>query len=436
MAYDQSIMNQIPMFQGGAFYKRRDDALRNQIEMAKQKAIDDENARQEAVLPGQLAEESRKATEFQQTQDARKSLQEAYALPPQIQAMRKAQSPSIDTGVKLPPVQNLPPWVSARMNPQLNPPAASQALPPNIPQPQQVDPVEEQLRQRERVLQARTLMPNADPDKLNTEKVAIRDMRDWIGLKPKLDQLMTPGPKGWNPLSGEKATAFSKALAAIPAYLMSNPHVKEWLSTAKGEQQNTVFNPFNQQRIEQTDIGQLRAQSAKAAKGYTDTRQVMSTVEPEYLSYKKDPTGPGAKFMQQSLLDKFVQMSLNKSPTEAQYEIAQSFPGLKTVIDKETGHLMWGQIVTEQAVDAIVDLMRKAGIERGSQLKDLNDVITQQAEAGGVDPSRIGMIPNNVVTSDSTKWAQPMPPKPGAPAAYADQSKEARYQAWKKANGK
>lgn len=233
-----------------------------------------------------------------------------------------------------------------------------------------------------------------------------KQMEAFAQLRPQLDAIKAKALAAGGDLKKAGYNNLASALAAaIPPELQHYPAVSDYLKEADKLKPDMQFNPAIGGQIQQRDINSLREMSKLAAKKYVDSRDIMTTVIPEYQEYKKDPTGPFAKQLQQSLLDKFVQMSINKSPTEAQYEISQAFPGLKTYIDQASGKLMFGQIVPEQTIDGIVKIMSRAGIERGQNLKTMNDNIEQQAILGGVDPARVHFIPNSVVSQDSTAWS-------------------------------
>lgn len=100
-------------------------------------------------------------------------------------------------------------------------------------------------------------------------------------------------------------------------------------------------------------------------------------------------------------------MSINKSPTEAQYAITTSFPGVEMLLDKTGQHLKWGALVTDDVIKGIVDIMRQTAIARGSNLKQMNNQFMQQAaDAGDPQPNIIPYVGNEIITSDSTKWEE------------------------------
>lgn len=205
-----------------------------------------------------------------------------------------------------------------------------------------------------------------------------------------------------------KAAALVAVLAKHPI-VASHPDVKEAIATATPRNTEVVFNPFLQGRTTQMDINSLRQSSRQSAASYIVARDVMAIVEPEYKKYVNAKGDDIAikKQIQQSILDKYIQMSINKSPTEAQYAITTSFPGVEMLLDKTGQHLKWGALVTDDVIKGIVDIMRQTAIARGSNLKQMNNQFMQQAaDAGDPQPNIIPYVGNEIITSDSTKWEE------------------------------
>lgn len=225
-------------------------------------------------------------------------------------------------------------------------------------------------------------------------------------LIPKLNSIMTPSnpAKGWNPMTGEKGTALAKASSLIPAYLLDNPKVKDWLAFQRAEQQQTVFNPAGAGGVQMRDLNSLRSQSIGDSKTYQVARDALNAAEAEYTNYLKDPNSKTNRVDQQGIIDKYTMISLGKSPTEAQIELAQQFPGIQNWLDLTSGRLKTGQIIPKEATDEMMRNMRGTVINYGNTLKQKNERQVEEAELGGIDPRRVITVPNQAITQDSTRF--------------------------------
>jgi len=363
-------------------------------------------------------------------------LQQHKAMQPE--AMREINTEVLPPPLAGAPQQNIPPNLAQQPQAAQDPYSAQQSLMDEKAQQldwQKTHPalmasnsiISDMQKQKESNLAART--------ELSGGQLAIQKNREWGALKPQLDRIMQAPAGGWDPLKGTKGIALDKAISQIPAYLLDHPGVKQWIADKKSEQQNTVFNPAMSQM---RDIPSLRTQSTAFAKTYQTAKDALNAAEAEYANYLKDPTSPTNRVDQQGIIDKYTMVSLGKSPTEAQIELAQQFPGIESWFDLASGRLKTGQIIPKAATDEMMRNMRGTVINYGSNLKQKNAVTAQAADLGGIDPRRVVAMPDEAITADSTRFANaptsgPVPKQP--PKAYTDPAKEARYQAWKKANG-
>jgi hypothetical protein len=150
MAYDQSIMSQIPVFRAGGYYTARDKALKNRLEMDAQRIQDEQNLRATGAQENADAEEARRATGFEQDQKLRADLMKQFEQPEP-----GSLPPPIQSAVKLPEIQNMPPQMVG-INPALAnlPPPLEKAVTPPLTDPFEIQmkAQEDALAQRERGL--------------------------------------------------------------------------------------------------------------------------------------------------------------------------------------------------------------------------------------------------------------------------------------------
>lgn len=217
-------------------------------------------------------------------------------------------------------------------------------------------------------------------------------------------------PKGGTKSSlRDQQTALENIAAKYP-HLAGDQGFEKRITEAKPA--NADYNNLGlgaaQARTIQSDVNSLRSRSLENSKRYDIARKALDQGEGAYKKYLENPNSPDAKATQQTIIDKFVQVSLQKSPTESQISLIQSWPGLENVVDKATGKIKEGKIVPDALVDGMMDNMRREATELGSDLKYTNQVDIEAGQSnpfGEIDPKRYIRYPSEGITADSTKWA-------------------------------
>jgi hypothetical protein len=420
------------------------DLLNEQMSVARENTAMQSGADQSAKSQYELGQ--------QQLEDSLnnpiRKLQAAAALaasqPDNVPPQLKAQvAPEQQAQPVLPPSLNS---VHANINPNLNPPAqpslsASVNLPPMMqPQAQsdQKAPVtndrygaqEQAINQEQDLLdkkkvQVPLLAYNpSDPSataknafdikqKLADEQTGINQKKFGLGVNRAWDQAL-PGINDFLQSQLGKNNGYlnegdyNLILGKVESVVSQNPSLakadgyKELTTMLEKAKPQPVFNP---ELSKSRDIPSLRQRSTADAKTYQTSKDALNAAEAEYSNYIKDPNSSTNRVDQQGIIDKYTMVSLGKSPTEAQLQLAQAFPGIDNWFDLASGHLKTGQIIPKAAVDEMMRNMRGTVINYGQNLKTKNAVVENAAELGGIDPARVLNVPSSVVTADSTRFA-------------------------------
>lgn len=263
------------------------------------------------------------------------------------------------------------------------------------------------------------------------DQFGMRVNQDWQTLKPQLDALMTPGPKGWNPLKGEKAVALSKAIAVIPPYMSASPQVKQWIADQKAEQQTQVFNPAAMANVNSRFYAPL----------LTDWRSAREKYEKQYgepflqIQGIKNSGAYGTSVGDQSMIDKLIIMETGKPPTEAQYSNLAHRIGFSDMFDIFAGKFANGQqLSAEMRKNLESEIEEQARIGHQAYAENMGQA-KEQASLMNLDPNAVIRPGGSYGQVDDHMKRKPEVASKKAPGPYDDASKEARYQAWKKANG-
>lgn len=144
-------------------------------------------------------------------------------------------------------------------------------------------------------------------------------------------------------------------------------------------------------------------ESKNDAATYAKTKGFLSQAEDTYADYLKNPDDPGVRANMSAILDKFVGVSIQKQPTQAQIELAQAFPGLKNIAPKIIGWLSTGNPIAPDVLGKMMTVMRTEASGLGDQLITQNNTRGTQLKKVGLDESFLN-TPNSTVQADQAKW--------------------------------
>lgn len=316
-----------------------------------------------------------------------------------------------------------PPWTNTIASNTVPAGMPTASIPPTVaPQKDAYSYLEEQIKQREALMAQKKKnidVTSFDPSnpleytarkqtaldvlqgeqqKLDETKFDLSNKRAFLAIKPQLDAIQTKYKKSIE--KGDYNEMLREMQATIPANLI--PTAKEYMAQADRQKPNQQFNPdYAVSRRE----GGLRSTSNKESETYNKARDFQRQAEQTYDEYVKDPHGPGSRSLQSAILDKFVGVSIQKSPTEAQIALAKEWPGAKDAIDWATGKIRDNAIITPENTAAMMRAINLETTGLGSNLKGKNTIRSNAAELGGVDPGLILNYPNENITADSTRMA-------------------------------
>lgn len=384
-----------------------------------------------------------------QAQAALGAAQGSQNLPPQVKAqLAPEQSPA---PIIPPGLADVHAGLNANLNPPANPPLQSSVnLPPMVSQAQgqptiqdRYTPMEQNINQQQSLLDQKkshipiTSFDPKDPlsytenldkanqgiaeeqDKINGQKFQLGVNRAWDAALPGINdfyqsQLAKNGGRlnegDYNQILGkiESAVTQNPSLAKADGY-------KDLTTLLEKQKPLPVFNPMMSQA---RDIPSLRQRSNADAKTYQTSKDALNAAEAEYSNYLKDPNAPTNRVDQQGIIDKYTMVSLGKTPTEAQLQLAQAFPGIDNWFDLASGKLKTGQIVPQPAIDEMMRNMRGTTINYGKTLQQKNAVVKNAAALGGIDPGRVLNTPDDVIDADIQRFST----APGMPNAKQNYS--------------
>lgn len=283
------------------------------------------------------------------------------------------------------------------------------SLPPGLPMSRESDAPAQNQFQGKSLNELRQMKADSGPIGAFLGKFidpVIQRRSDVEELTPALAEISQAAtlPGGTKEEARQKAAALSAVVSKYPL-IAGDPRFKEAMQAASPKNTDIIFNPAGMAGNEIKDINSLRLMSKEDAKNYKFAKDALNTAETEYENYSKDPGAPGSRVDQQGIIDKYVMISIGKPATEAQFELAQQFPGLENLLDRTTGKLSVGSIVPKPIIDEMMKNMRHSLIRIGGNLKQQNATRKQAAELGGVDPARVLFTPDDIIDSDSTAIA-------------------------------
>lgn len=168
------------------------------------------------------------------------------------------------------------------------------------------------------------------------------------------------------------------------------------------------------------DMTSARGISETNTKPYMTARNFWSQGEKTYKDYleKGGPASPGAKSYQQGILDKFVGVSLQKSPTEAQIRLTQSWPGFENYLSENKDsqgnflgyNLKTGVFIPENVLSSMMDVMRDDVSGLADNVKQNNASIKRMAGAD-FNPDKAIIITDEEIDKDLARIPKPAEPK-------------------------
>lgn len=215
--------------------------------------------------------------------------------------------------------------------------------------------------------------------------------------------------------AGDKPSDINDAILTTETkypLLVADPDFKEALTNAKLH--DPVFN-LNTSNVR--DMTNLRGISEKNTAPYLNARNFWSQGEKTYADYLKQggPANPGAKSYQQGILDKFVGVSLQKSPTEAQIKLTQSWPGFQNYLEENKDSqgnflgykLKNGVFIPENVLSSMMDVMRDDVKGLADNVKQNNAGVRRMA-GSDYNPDKAMIITDEELEKDLGRIPQKM----------------------------
>lgn len=260
------------------------------------------------------------------------------------------------------------------------------------------------------------LIPNIPSEKQSTKQA--EDKFD--SMKGTLDKFMTPPAKGWDPLKGEKANALSAAIRYMPSDVLKTKVAQDWIGNNSKEQQNAFINPLMGQammlRPEMSAENRISSENQKQTGDYEVAKRGAVAFKADYDNYKKALASgdkQAIKIAQQGMVDKYITTSTGKSTGDAQFKNFIDGQGVTNAMQNLGDKLMNGSMAPQKIFDAMNDITMSTAMKMNEKTKQANAMTRTQvqkenkAHGFGIDAESLITHPENMLTQDSTAFAQP-----------------------------